>query len=303
MRNLSPVIDSVYGETTIHFAASAMAGEEGHKMGKLDGKVALITGSGRGIGRAVADKLVAEGAKVVVNDLDADVCAEAVQAIGAAGGAAVGCAGSVLDADFPERFVTTAVESFGGIDIVVNNAGYTWDSVIQKMTDEQWNAILDVHLGAPFRILRAAQPVISAAVKRERAAGDVPCRKVVNVSSLAGTDGNPGQSNYSSAKAGILGLTRTLAREWGRYNVTVNAVAFGIIQTRLTVPSDGTSSIDIDGNTIKVGVNPDILSAAEQSIPLGRSGRADEAAAAIYLMCSPESSYITGHTLVCSGGL
>ncbi len=175
-------------------------------MGTLEGKVAIVSGSGRGIGREIALKLASEGAKVVVNDLDAEPAKETVAAIEAAGGQAVACVGSVTDADFGERFVAAAVDNFGGLDIIVNNAGYTWDSVIQKMTDEQWDAILDVHLKAPFRILRAAQPVIAAAVKKAKAAGEpVPCRKVVNISSLAGTGGNAGQANYSSAKAGVTG--------------------------------------------------------------------------------------------------
>ncbi|MCU1659482.1 MAG: putative 3-oxoacyl-[acyl-carrier-protein] reductase, partial [Pseudonocardiales bacterium] len=181
-------------------------------MRKLDGKVAIVSGSGRGIGREVALKLAGDGAKVVVNDLDAEPAKETVSAIDAVGGQAVACPGSVTEADFGERFVRTALDSFGGLDIVVNNAGYTWDSVIQKMTDEQWDAILDVHLKAPFRILRAAQPVIAAAAKRAIAAGEVaPCRKVVNISSVAGLDGNAGQANYAAAKAGVTGLTKTLA--------------------------------------------------------------------------------------------
>src|SRR5882672_10281808 len=176
-------------------------------MGKLDGRVALVTGSGRGIGREIALKLASEGAAVVVNDLDEAPAKETVAAIEEAGGRAVVCAGSVTAEGFAERFVQTAVQEFGGLDIIVNNAGYTWDSVIQKMTDEQWDAILDVHLKAPFRILRAAQPVIAAAVKAAKAAGEpIPCRKVVNISSLAGTGGNAGQANYSSAKAGVTGL-------------------------------------------------------------------------------------------------
>jgi 3-oxoacyl-[acyl-carrier protein] reductase len=272
-------------------------------MSRLDGKVALVSGSGRGIGRSVALKLAAEGARLVINDLDAAPAQEVVDAIRAEGGDATAVVGSVTDPDFGDRFVSAAVETFGGIDIIVNNAGFTWDSVVQKMTDEQFNTILDVHLGAPFRILRAAQPVISAAVKAERAVGDVPVRKVVNISSLSGLDGNPGQINYSTAKAGVVGMTKTLSKEWGRYNVTVNAVAFGIIRTRITVAADGDASIDVDGRQIKVGINPDILAAAELSIPLGRTGSPDEAAGAVYLMCSPESSYITGHTLVCSGGM
>ena len=273
-------------------------------MGTLEGKVAIVSGSGRGIGREIALKLAGEGARVVVNDLDAEPAKETVAAIEAAGGQAVACVGSVTDADFGERFVAAAVDNFGGLDIIVNNAGYTWDSVIQKMTDEQWDAILDVHLKAPFRILRAAQPVIAAAVKKAKAAGEpVPCRKVVNISSLAGTGGNAGQANYSSAKAGVTGLTKALAKEWGRYNVTVNTVAFGLIKTRLTeTPAGGDGTIDVAGNEIKVGVNPSLLAAMEQMVPLGRGGTPTEAAGAVYLFCIPESDYVSAQTLICGGG-
>ncbi|MFI7003282.1 SDR family NAD(P)-dependent oxidoreductase [Nocardia sp. NPDC050175] len=273
-------------------------------MGTLDGKVAIVSGSGRGIGREIALKLAGEGAKVVVNDLDAEPAKETVAAVEAAGGQAVSCVGSVTEDGFAERFVQTAVDEFGGLDIIINNAGYTWDSVIQKMTDEQWDAILDVHLKAPFRILRAAQPVIAAAVKQAKAAGEpVPCRKVVNISSMAGTGGNAGQANYSSGKAGVLGLTKALAKEWGRYNVTVNAVAFGLIKTRLTEAPAGTGgTIDVQGKEIKVGVNPNLLAAMEQMIPLGRGGTPAEAAGAVYLLCLPESDYVSAQTLVCGGG-
>ena len=273
-------------------------------MGKLDGKVAIVSGSGRGIGREIALKLAGDGAAVVVNDLDDVPAKETVADILAAGGQAVACVGSVTEDGFAERFVGTAVDAFGGLDIIVNNAGYTWDNVIQKMTDEQWDAILDVHLKAPFRILRAAQPVISAAVKEARATGEpVPCRKVVNISSIAGVGGNAGQANYAAAKAGVTGLTKALAKEWGRLNVTVNTVAFGLIKTRLTeAPADGDSTIDVQGNEIKVGVNPDLLSAMERSIPLGRGGTPAEAAGAVYLFCIPESDYVSAQTLVCGGG-
>jgi 3-oxoacyl-[acyl-carrier protein] reductase len=273
-------------------------------MGTLDGKVAIVSGSGRGIGREIAVKLAGEGASVVVNDLDAEPAKETVAAIEAGGGRAVSCVGSVTDADFAERFVATAVDSFGGLDIIINNAGYTWDNVIQKMTDEQWDAILDVHLKAPFRILRAAQPVISSAVKQARTAGEpVPCRKVVNISSIAGLGGNAGQANYAAAKAGVTGLTKALAKEWGRYNVTVNTVAFGLIKTRLTeTPAGGDGTIDVQGREIKVGVNPDLLSAMERMIPLGRGGTPAEAAGAVYLFCLPESNYISAQTVICGGG-
>ncbi len=270
---------------------------------KLEGKVALITGSGRGIGRAIALKLAAEGARIVVNDLDEAPGLEVVQAIRDAGGQAVACNGSVTAPDFAERFIGTAVSEFKGLDIIVNNAGYTWDNVVQKMTDEQWYAMMDVHLTAPFRILRAAQPVIRALGKQEKEAGQTVVRKVVNISSVAGLFGNAGQTNYSTAKAGITGMTQTLAKEWGRMNVTVNCVAYGFIKTRLTVSAESESTANIDGREIKVGVNPDLMAAMERMIPLGRGGSPEEAAGAVYLLCIPESDYISGQTLMCSGGL
>jgi len=272
-------------------------------MGTLDGKVAIVSGSGRGIGRSIALKLASEGARVVVNDLDAGPADETVQAIRAAGGQAVACNGSVAAPDFAERFVGTAVSEFQGLDIIVNNAGYTWDSVVQKMTDEQWYAMLDVHLTAPFRILRAAQPVIRQLSKTETEAGRRTVRKVVNISSVAGLFGNAGQANYATAKAGIVGMTQTLAKEWGRMNVTVNCVAFGFIQTRLTASAADATTAHIDGREIKVGINPGLLSMMEQTIPLGRGGTPEEAAGAVYLLCIPESDYVSGQTLMCTGGL
>jgi 3-oxoacyl-[acyl-carrier protein] reductase len=272
-------------------------------MGKLDGKIAIVSGAGRGIGRSIALKLAAEGASVVVNDLDPDPADQVVKEITAAGGQAVACPGSVADPDFGERFVGTATQHFGGLDIVINNAGYTWDTVVQKMSDEQWDAILDVHLRAPFRILRAAQPVISRAAKAEAAEGREVHRKVVNISSLAGLYGNAGQINYSAAKAGLIGLTRTLAKEWGRYKVNVNAVAFGFIETRLTTASaDGDATIDIEGRQIKVGVSPALLEMAKQMIPLGRPGTPDEAAGSVVMLTYPEADYVSGQILVTGGG-
>jgi 3-oxoacyl-[acyl-carrier protein] reductase len=272
--------------------------------GKLAGKVALISGSGRGIGRSIALKLASEGARIVVNDLDDAPAQSVAQEIMQAGGEAVVCAGNVTAPDFGERFVQAAVEQFGGLDIIVNNAGYTWDSVIQKMSDEQWYAIMDVHLTAPFRILRAAQPVIRALHKADLERGAPVSRKIVNVSSIAGTGGNAGQINYASAKAGIMGMTMTLAKEWGRMNVNVNCVAFGFIKTRLTeATAGGGASIKIEGRDIKVGVNPDLVAMIEHQIPLGRTGTPEEAAGAVYLFCTPESDYISGQTLICGGGL
>jgi len=270
---------------------------------KLEGKVALVTGSGRGIGRSIAMKLASEGARVVINDLDAAPAEETVQAIRAAGGQATACVGSVTAPDFAERFVGTAVSEYKGLDIIVNNAGYTWDNVIQKTNDEQWYAMIDVHLTAPFRILRAAQPVIRALSKADTEAGRRNVRKVVNISSVAGLFGNPGQTNYAAAKAGIVGMTQTLAKEWGRMNVAVNCVAFGLIKTRLTGSAANDATAQIDGRDIKVGINPGLLSAMEQTIPLGHGGTPEEAAGAVYLFCIPESDYVSGQTLMCSGGL
>jgi 3-oxoacyl-[acyl-carrier protein] reductase len=272
-------------------------------MGKLEGKVAIVTGSGRGIGRAVAMKLAAEGASVVINDLDAAPAEETVADIAAAGGKAVACVGSVTAPDFAARFVQTAIEKFGGLDIIVNNAGYTWDNVLQKMTDEQWYAMIDVHMTAPFRILRAAADFIRGAAKQEAEAGREVFRKVVNISSIAGVGGNAGQMNYAAAKAGVIGMTRTLAKEWGRYKVNVNCVAYGMINTRLTAaPADGSSTLEIEGKQIKAGVNPDLLKQMEAMIPLGRGGTPDEAAGAVAMFCYPESNYVSGELLVCGGG-
>lgn len=270
---------------------------------KLDGKTALVTGSGRGIGRAIALKLASEGARVVVNDLDADPANDVVAEIRAMGGDAVACPGSVSAPDFAERFIGMAVEHYKGVDIIINNAGYTWDSVIQKMTDEQWYAMIDVHLTAPFRILRAAQPVIRALHKADGDAGVRNVRKIVNISSMAGLFGNAGQMNYAAGKAGIVGMTMTLAKEWGRMAVTVNAVAYGLIKTRLTGSTLEQGTATIDGREIKVGVNPDLMDMMERTIPLGRGGTPEEAAGAVYLFCIPESDYVSGQTLMCSGGL
>jgi 3-oxoacyl-[acyl-carrier protein] reductase len=273
-------------------------------MSKLAGKTAIVSGSGRGIGREIALKFAAEGADVVVNDLDPVPAAETVAAVEALGARAVACVGSVTEDGFAERFVATAIGSFGGLDVIVNNAGYTWDSVIQKHTDEQWDAMLSVHVKAPFRILRAAQPHLSRQAKRDAEQGVRVNRKVVNVSSIAGLDGNVGQVSYSAAKAAITGLTKTMAREWGRYNVNVNAVAFGLVRTRLTeAPAGEGATIEVAGRRLPVGVNPDLLASLERSIPLGRAGTPAEAAGAVFALCIPEADYVSGQVLVCAGGL
>ena len=270
-------------------------------MGKLDGKVAIVSGSGRGIGRAVAMKLAGEGARVVVNDLDEATARDTADAIATAGGEAAVCAGSVTEPGFAERFVGTAIDGLGGLDIIVNNAGYTWDSVIQKMTDEQFQAIMDVHVTAPFRILRAAAEPIRRYAKAEAAAGREVFRKVVNISSVSGLAGNAGQVNYAAGKAAIVGVTKTLAKEWGRYKVNVNCVAFGFIRTRMTAPIGAEGDA---GAERKVGVQPAMLDHLEKNlIPLGRLGTPEEAAGGVYLFCIPESDYISGQVITVGGGI
>ncbi|HEX9200463.1 MAG TPA: SDR family oxidoreductase [Acidobacteriaceae bacterium] len=268
----------------------------------LEGRTALVTGSGRGIGLAIARRLLNAGANVMLNDLDEAVLLDAVASLGHPDRVRHVTADLTNPAS-PALVVEAVLSSFGGIDIIVNNAGYTWDSVIQKTTDEQFQAMLDIHLVTPFRILRAASEYIRAAAKRESAASQRVMRKVVNITSIAGTDGNPGQSGYSSAKAGVIGLTKTLAKEWGRYNVNVNAVGFGLIETRLVQPMTDDAKLQMHGHDIRVGVQPAALASLIETCPLGRLGTPEEAANAVLFFCSPLSDYVTGEVLICSGGL
>jgi 3-oxoacyl-[acyl-carrier protein] reductase len=270
----------------------------------LESKVALVTGAGRGIGRAIAQQLAEYGAAVMVNDLDAAPAEETAALLVASGGRAASFAGDITAPDVPQRLVDATLERFGAIDIIINNAGYTWDSVIQKTTDAQFQAMLDIHLVAPFRVLRAASQWLRETAKRETAEGRRVMRKVVNITSIAGTDGNAGQAGYSSGKAGILGLTRTMAKEWGRYNINVNAVGFGLIDTRLTQALTGQeASIEMHGHRIPVGVQPKVLETLQTACPLGRRGTPSEAAGAVLFFCSPLSDYVTAEVLICGGGM
>jgi 3-oxoacyl-[acyl-carrier protein] reductase len=272
-------------------------------MSRLEGRVAVVTGSGRGIGRAVVEKLAAEGAAVVVNDIDRDVAEATAADLERAGHRAIAVAGDVTEADFGTRITAAAVDRLGSLDIIVNNAGYTWDATIQRTTDEQFQAMLDVHLVAPFRLLRAAQPILRRLHEEDRDAGRSVVRKVVNVSSLSGTAGNAGQVSYSAAKAGVSGLTKSLAKEWGRYAVTVNAVAFGLVNTRLTAAAaDGRATIAIGERTVRVGVSDALLATTAAQIPMGRTGHVDDAAGAIALFTYPESDYVSGELCLCAGG-
>ena len=272
-------------------------------MKKLEGKIAIVTGSGRGIGQAIALKLAREGAKIMVNDLDAGPADETIAKIRALGSDARSCLGDVTAPDFGTRIVKDTLDAFAGIDIIVNNAGYAWDGVIQKMTDEQWYAMLDVHATAPFRILRAASDFIRSAAKKEKEEGRSFNRKVVNISSIAGMFGNAGQMGYSAGKAAIVGMTKTMSKEWGRYQVNVNCVAFGLIQTRMTQPvGSGGAVAKIGEREVKMGIQPEFIEFMNRMIPLGRGGTPEEAAGAVYLLCIPESDYISGELLLASGG-
>lgn len=269
----------------------------------LEGRTALVTGAGRGIGRAIAKRLASAGARVMINDLDEAMLLESEAAL-AHPERVRHVQGDLTNPATPEAVVQATLDAFGAIDIIVNNAGYSWDNVIQKTTDEQFQAMLDIHLVTPFRLLRAASAFIRETARKEIAAGQLVMRKVVNITSIAGTDGNPGQAGYSSGKAGVIGLTKTLAKEWGRYNVNVNAVGFGLIQTRLVQDLNGPgASMEMHGHQIRLGVQPTLLESVKSACPLGRLGTPEEAAGAVLFFCSPLSDYVTGEVLICGGGL
>ena len=269
-------------------------------MGVLDGRVAIVTGSARGIGRATAALLAEHGARVLVTDLDEDVAREAAEGI--AGETAVFGGDLTMDG-VPEAVVQRAIDAFGQLDIVVNNAGYTWDGMAHKMGDDQFRAMLEIHTVVPFRLCRAAAPYLREAGKADKEAGREIFRKVVNVTSISGTQGNLGQANYSAAKAGLVGLTKTLAREWGPFKVNVNAVAFGFVETRLTAASDeGGEAFVKDGVEIPLGIPERMRQMAPMIIPLGRAATPEDAAGPIFFLCSPWSNFVHGQVLTASGG-
>ena len=268
-------------------------------MGVLDGKAAIVTGSARGIGRATAELLAEHGARVLINDLDADVAKQAASEIA---GETTVFGGDLTQRGVPDQLVQQAVDEFGRIDIIVNNAGYTWDGVAHKMTDEQFQAMLEIHTVVPFRIIRAAAPHMREPAKAEREQGQEVFRKIVSVTSISGTMGNAGQVNYSAAKAGVVGLTKTLAKEWGQFKVNVNAVAFGFVETRLTAAKEEGGTIEMEGKEIQLGIPEQMRAMAAMMIPLGRPASPEEAAGPVFFLCSPWSNYVHGQVLNVTGG-
>ncbi len=268
-------------------------------MAILEDKVAIVTGSARGIGRATAELLSRHGAKVLINDLDGDSAERTAAEID---GETIVFGGDLTKPGVCDQLVAKVIDTWGRIDILVNNAGYTIDAPIHKMSDDQFQRMIEIHNVVPFRMCRAVAPHMREPAKREREQGIEVFRKIVNVSSISGTMGNAGQANYASGKSGVVGLTKTLAKEWGQFKINVNAVAFGYIETRLTADKVGDNTMEIDGQTVQLGIPAQLRQLAPNLIALGRPGTPAEAAGGVFLLCSPWANYITGQVLGITGG-
>jgi 3-oxoacyl-[acyl-carrier protein] reductase len=268
-------------------------------MGVLDDKVAIVTGSARGIGRATAELLAEHGAKVLINDLDADLAEQTASEIDAD---TIVYGGDLTQPGAPDALVQTAIDAWGKLDIIVNNAGYTIDAPIHKMSDDAFQRMLDIHTIVPFRVIRAAAPHLREPAKQEREEGREVFRKIVNVASISGTMGNAGQANYAAGKNGVVGLTKTLAKEWGQFKINVNAVAFGWIETRLTASKVEDNTMEIGGETVQLGIPDQMRGMASMLIPLGRTGTPEEAAGGVFFLCSPWSNFVHGQVLNITGG-
>lgn len=270
------------------------------------GKVIVITGAAKGIGHAAALAFAQRGAKLLLTDLDQQAVQAAAEQCRAAGSPkVVALAGDITSAQAPATIAEAVKAEFGRIDVLVNNAGYTWDGVIHKMSDKQWGAMLDVHVSAPFKLIRRLSPLFRDAAKAEQeSAGAASPRCIINISSTSGTHGNSGQANYAAGKAAIVGLTKTVAKEWGHLNVRCNAIAYGWIETRLTRAKEGGEAIVVDGEKVKLGIpgGDALRDLAVGTVPLARMGTPEEAAGAILMLASPWSSYVTGQVLEVNGG-
>jgi len=269
--------------------------------GMLAGEVAIITGAGQGIGKATALLFAKEGAKVVISDIDAKRLEGVEAEIKAQGGDVLSVAGDVGAEDFPKRIVDATVAKYGKINHIVNNAGFTYDKMLHTTPDDAWDVIQKIHVRAPFRLIRQAAPYF-------RVKGNKENRTIVNVSSTSGLHGNVGQANYAAAKSAVLGLTKTIAKEWGLFGVRANAVAFGLIHTRLTAAKEAGETIEVNGKTVALGVpgakgQTDDDAKVYAAIPLRRGGTIEDAAGSVLFLCSPLSSYVSGHTLEVTGGV
>jgi 3-oxoacyl-[acyl-carrier protein] reductase len=264
----------------------------------IEGRVAIVTGAGRGIGQGVALKLAEEGAQVVVNDLEQAPLDDTIRQIEAMGGRVAGLAGSVTEEGIGERLASLAVERFGDVHVVVTAAGYTWDGMAHRMSDEQWQAIIDVHLTGTFRVVRDAFKVMRENAREAIDRGERPvARHIVTISSQSGF-GNLGQVNYAAAKAGIVGLTRTIALEGAMFNVLANSVAFGVIDTRLTRARE--SQEERFGQAV-LGIPEAQREKMVDLLPMKRVGTVDEAVGPIVFLCSDPSNYVSGALLEVNG--